>query len=69
MKMRLLLTLVTKFDEAFNNGDAAAVGELYTEDAVFVSLTGRFSVERIQSWSVAIPLSNILLNSIMARFD
>ena len=34
--------IVKKFDEAFNNGDAAAVAALYTEDAVhsFRSLCG-----------------------------
>jgi uncharacterized membrane protein YvbJ len=29
--------IVKKFDEAFNNGDAAAVAALYTEDAVQVT--------------------------------
>ena len=29
-----------KYDEAFNNGDAAAVAALFTEDAVLVTDTG-----------------------------
>ena len=29
-----------KFDEAFNNNDAAAVAALYTEDAILVTDTG-----------------------------
>jgi ketosteroid isomerase-like protein len=32
--------IVKKFDEAFNNGDAAAVAALYTEDAILVPDTG-----------------------------
>ena len=32
--------IVKKFDEAFNNGDAAAVAALYTEDAVQVTPQG-----------------------------
>ena len=35
-----LSTLSKKTDEAFNNGDAAALGPLYTEDAVLVNDTG-----------------------------
>jgi uncharacterized protein (TIGR02246 family) len=32
--------IVKKFDEAFNNGDAAAVAALFTEDAVWVTPQG-----------------------------
>ena len=32
--------IVKKFDQAFNNGDAAAVAALYTEDAVQVTPQG-----------------------------
>jgi ketosteroid isomerase-like protein len=35
-----LSTLSKKTDEAFNSGDAAAIGALYTEDAVLVNDTG-----------------------------
>jgi ketosteroid isomerase-like protein len=39
-----------KFDEAFNNGDAAALAALYTEDAVFVTpqgpVFGREAIEK-----------------------
>jgi hypothetical protein len=38
--------IVKKFDEAFNNGDAAAVAALYTEDAVQVLRKNLFSVGR-----------------------
>src|SRR5215471_7826345 len=31
-----ILRLVTKFDPAFNNGDASALASFYTEDAVLV---------------------------------
>jgi hypothetical protein len=40
-----------KFDEAFNNGDAAAVAALYTEDAVQVTpqgpVFGRQAIEKL----------------------
>jgi hypothetical protein len=36
-----------KFDEAFNKHDAAAVGELYTANAVQTTPQGSFSVERL----------------------
>ena len=36
-----------KYDEAFNKNDAAAVVGLFTEDAVFVTPTGRFTVARL----------------------
>ena len=36
----LLNALGKKTDEAFNNGDAAALAALYTEDAVLVNETG-----------------------------
>jgi len=43
--------IVKKFDEAFNNGDAAAVAALYTEDAVQVTpqgpLFGREAIEKL----------------------
>jgi hypothetical protein len=39
-----------KFDDAFNNGDAAAVATLYREDAVFVTpkgpIFGREAIEK-----------------------
>ena len=43
--------IVKKFDEAFNNGDAAAVAALYTEDAVQVTpqgpVFGREAIEKL----------------------
>ena len=43
--------IVKKFDEAFNNGDAAAVAALYTEDAVHVTpqgpIFGREAIEKL----------------------
>jgi len=42
-----------KYDEAFNNGDAAAVAALFTEDAVLVTDTGpiygREAIEKYQA--------------------
>ena len=35
-----LIALAKKFDDAFNNNDAAAVAALFTEDAVLVTDTG-----------------------------
>ena len=34
------MLLAKKFDEAFNNNDAAAVAALFTEDAIWVADTG-----------------------------
>jgi|SRR6516162_4454087 len=48
-----ILALVTKFDPAFNNGDAAAFPSFYTEDAVLVvpegPVYGRESI--VKSWA------------------
>ena len=45
-----LFALAKKFDEAFNNNDAAALAALYTEDAAFVTdhgpLYGREAIEK-----------------------
>jgi uncharacterized protein (TIGR02246 family) len=48
-------SLVRKYDEAFNRGDAAGVAALYTDDAVLVAPEGTFSgrqaiEKRIADW-------------------
>src|ERR1700675_2234601 len=35
--------LTSKYDEAFNKNDATALGALFSEDAVFSGLHGRFN--------------------------
>jgi pimeloyl-ACP methyl ester carboxylesterase len=53
--------VIKKFDEAFNNGDAAALAALYTEDAVQVTpqgpVFGREAIEKLFAgmvfWSLA----------------
>ena len=41
-----------KYDEAFNNGDAAAVAALFTEDAVLVTDAGPiYGREAIEKWA------------------
>ena len=46
-----LNAITKKFDEAFNNNDAAALAALFTEDAVLVSrqgpIYGREAIEKI----------------------
>jgi|HubBroStandDraft_6_1064221.scaffolds.fasta_scaffold2743079_1 SnoaL-like domain len=37
---QLIRLLAVKFDEAFNNGDAAALATFYTEDAVYTTADG-----------------------------
>jgi uncharacterized protein (TIGR02246 family) len=53
--------VIKKFDETFNNGDAAALAALYTEDAVQVTpqgpVFGREAIEKLFAgmvfWSLA----------------
>jgi hypothetical protein len=40
--------IVKKFDEAFNNRDAAAVAALYTEDAIQVTPQGGSPADRLR---------------------
>jgi len=48
---RELNELVTKFDNAKNNNDSAAVAVLFTEDAIFVTNSGPiYGRDAIQKW-------------------
>jgi uncharacterized protein (TIGR02246 family) len=58
-----LVAFDKKFDEAFNNNDAAAVAALFTEDAVFVTDTGpiygRKAIEKcFADWFQNVHFSN-----------
>jgi SnoaL-like protein len=66
---RQYVTLLKKFDEAFNKGDAAALAALYTEDAVLVTDTGPVHGREAIEKHYADEFQNVHFNDLLTTVD